>query len=327
MFLKITGTIKIFINFRTFENVANNEYLVFIGVWDSGSTVTTHDITAYFCNGVRVTSEGYSLYNSQSDYSCTITTFTNRAGCWCRRTQANSTTCSIAFNRPCNVIITNPDFSQPWRDFKSDSEYYTYSISGYDPCHWVDINQKLTLTYNLVCYEEDYRNLTDWWYITYDGTTTVSTNFSSIIEDPNDALYLNGSSSFYIEFRLMNWRWMTEFVSFKSQIDSMDQLYGQEPATVEIDFSQIPRTQLEDYTIGGRIYMYTEIPSSRYRTNSYGFFFELKDYEEPTKKTNLLRIIIIVLISLAWVAFLGFVTYCYIRKNKKKKRLLKEAES
>ena len=219
--------------------------------------------------------------------------------CWCRKDTANNANCGATSSKVCSIKIIDPDFTQPCRGSEADSEYYTYSISGYDPCHWVDLNQQLSVTYTLDCYNESYQVIKEWWGISYDAVTIASTDFSAIIEDPNNNLLLSSSTNFAIQFRLLNWRWMSEYVSFTSHVLSMDQLYGAENATVIIDFSKIPSDKIADYTVGGRIHMYIETTTfNDFDIQSYGFFFELKGYEEPTKSVDILRYVIIALICL-----------------------------
>ena len=189
----------------------------------TSTTPFTH--TVYFCNGVRVTGEGYAFYQSKPGYTCTSEVFTNRIGCWCRKDAAGKDW-GANLEVACKIQIIEPDFTKPCRNKDFDSAFYTYSIPGYDPCHWIDVNQKLTLTYKLNCYNENYKQLKEWWGITYDGVTPPTTDFSYLIDDPNQQLVLSNSTKFDVEFRLQNWKWLSDSKLFKSTITTVDQLYG-----------------------------------------------------------------------------------------------------
>jgi hypothetical protein len=228
----------------------------------------------------------------------------------------------------CNVTIVDPDFTKPCYGATDDSAYYSYSIPGYDPCHWVDLSSTLEITYQLNCFEESYLELDNFWGISYDGTTTLAnSNFSRILEDDTAHLSLSNFTKFNMEFRIQNWNWLTQFVTFTSEVTTLDQLYGSQNLTAKIDFSQIPEEDLKYYTPGGRLYMYPHSTSSRLSIKTYGFFFEVEGYNEPIKGLDIIFIVIVTMVSLAFVAFIGLVIFCYAKKYYDKKKLLKSAEA
>ena len=51
----------------------------------------------------------------------------------------------------CFVNITNPPFYKRECADKQDSQYYKYSIGGFDPCHFFDFSQQYTINYKLHC--------------------------------------------------------------------------------------------------------------------------------------------------------------------------------
>lgn len=42
---------------------------------------------------------------------------------------------------------------------KTSSDYYLYTISGFDPCHFFDFSSKTTIKYNLQCRNVDSKRL------------------------------------------------------------------------------------------------------------------------------------------------------------------------
>ena len=129
-------------------------YMVTINSWDSdGGTLQTFTQNIYYCNNKRVTKAGYDIYVKNTDNYWTNTP-TTRTGCWCRKDRKGNT-CSEYVEITCNLKVTNPDFTKPWRDKSYDSDFYTYSIPGYDPCHWIDKNQIIDVTYNIKCFNSN----------------------------------------------------------------------------------------------------------------------------------------------------------------------------
>ncbi len=51
----------------------------------------------------------------------------------------------------CQVNITNPPFYKRECANKPDSDYYKYSIPGYDPCYYFDFSLTYTFKFKLYC--------------------------------------------------------------------------------------------------------------------------------------------------------------------------------
>ena len=53
----------------------------------------------------------------------------------------------------CFVNITDPAVydTEACRNSQADSDYYKYSIPGFDPCFFFDFSQEYTFKYKLVC--------------------------------------------------------------------------------------------------------------------------------------------------------------------------------
>lgn len=66
--------------------------------------------------------------------------------------------CATQLLRKCQVQITKPNLAKGCRNGKKDSEYYVYSIQGYDPCHFFDFDKNYTIDYKINC--KDVNSLT-----------------------------------------------------------------------------------------------------------------------------------------------------------------------
>ena len=69
--------------------------------------------------------------------------------------------------------------------------------------------------------------------------------------------------------------------------------------------------------------MYVVLSGDIFTAKDYGYYFELKDWSEPGKSTDILFIIIMVLVSIAVLGFIGLVIFCYVRRHYKYKQMIK----
>ena len=111
---------------------------------NTGGTLQSFTETIYYWNGYRINKAGYDFYSPNTANYCTVSS-TTRSGWWCRKDKQGNTW-SENVEIACQIHVTNPDFTKPWRDKSYDSDYYTYSIPGYDPCYWIDKNQVVDIT-------------------------------------------------------------------------------------------------------------------------------------------------------------------------------------
>mmetsp|Transcript_3701 Transcript_3701/g.4312 ORF Transcript_3701/g.4312 Transcript_3701/m.4312 type:complete len:159 (-) Transcript_3701:165-641(-) len=158
------------------------------------------------------------------------------------------------------------------------------------------------MTYKLKCFDENYSQIKEKWNITYD-------NFDSNTDSLPDELPLIESQQFNIYFKLQNWNWMSKNTNFASKVTTLKQIYGEENLTVSVDFSKVPKEERRYYSPGGRIHMTISDSSRIFYINPIGFFFELKDYKEPTPQRDIIFIPMIIFLSLCLVIFIGLVIY------------------
>ena len=278
-------------------------------------------IRTYNWSGNVVSQEVYLTYNQDVQNTFTSLDISVRAGCWWRAEQG-STECQVKDPISCRVNVYEPDFMNRWKGSESDSAYYTFTNAGFDPCHSVDLDSTVTFKYSLNCFDESYQNLTDSWFISYDSTTTAANqNFTDIIADSTESLKLSETTRFEIKFTIHDWNWITKSVDFVQQITTLDQLYGQENFTADIDFSLIPEDKRRDYTPGGRVHVGVYSSGNTFSLSSYGYFLEVIDYKEPTPKIDATFLILAILFSFLFAGLVGLVIFCYARKWYKNRQM------
>ena len=59
--------------------------------------------------------------------------------------------CSTKEYTKCYVNMTNPALHEGCKDQYEDSDFYVYSIQGFDPCHFYDFSKEYTFQYQLKC--------------------------------------------------------------------------------------------------------------------------------------------------------------------------------
>lgn len=59
--------------------------------------------------------------------------------------------CKTALPNQCFVQITQPNLAAGCSEQFEDSDYYVYSIQGYDPCYFFNLEKKTTIKYKLTC--------------------------------------------------------------------------------------------------------------------------------------------------------------------------------
>mmetsp|Transcript_13928 Transcript_13928/g.13904 ORF Transcript_13928/g.13904 Transcript_13928/m.13904 type:complete len:87 (+) Transcript_13928:1056-1316(+) len=86
-------------------------------------------------------------------------------------------------------------------------------------------------------------------------------------------------------------------------------MYGEEELTTTVDFSKIKEEEQKYYSPGGRVFLDANFESVDASLNSYGFFFEVAGYKEPTPTVDIWFILIAVFLSLFFAAFVGLIIY------------------
>jgi hypothetical protein len=98
----------------------------------------------------RVTKETYLmlLQNFTDSYSCHTKNVT-KSVCICPK-GFNDFECSTVMYKKCFVNITDPPFYAGCPDRK-DTPQYLFSVSGYDPCFYLDFSKSHEVRYQLQC--------------------------------------------------------------------------------------------------------------------------------------------------------------------------------
>lgn len=79
-----------------------------------------------------------------------------KQACWCPKGFTGAL-CQEARQKKCYVHITDPNMAKPCSDDPEnvDSEYYVYSIQGFDPCHKFDFDRSYKIKFRLQCQHVD----------------------------------------------------------------------------------------------------------------------------------------------------------------------------
>jgi len=77
---------------------------------------------------------------------------TTNPACWCPKGFTGAL-CQEAKQKKCYVHITEPNMDKPCSEDPEnvDSEYYVYSIQGFDPCHKFDFTRSYKIKFKLDC--------------------------------------------------------------------------------------------------------------------------------------------------------------------------------
>ena len=115
--------------------------------------------TWYVCtdksNGTftRYTKDSFDLISSNRWYQERVdcqAEFKTKQVCYCPAGYTDYL-CSTKEFTKCYVNFTNPALHEGCKDDYEDSEYYMYSIQGFDPCHFYDFSKEYTFQYKLKC--------------------------------------------------------------------------------------------------------------------------------------------------------------------------------
>ena len=165
------------------------------------------------------------------------------------------------------------------------------------------------------------------WGINYDSASSPTLTYTYAYNDATKQLVLSTFSPMTIDFRIVNWKWFTKYISFSDSIATFSKLTGDENGNIKVDFSKIEGNDSSNFKVGGRVHLYFAISGSYwFNINSYGYFFELKDWTEPGPKLNVIFIVTMVLVSVGIIGFASLVIFCYCRRSYNYKKMMKAAE-
>lgn len=96
--------------------------------------------------------ESYNYLSTLPYYQARVTCKTENVEsevCYCPAGYSDYKCHSFDYTK-CYVNVTSPALYKGCKD-KADSDYYVYSIPGFDPCYFYDFSQTYTFKYLLQC--------------------------------------------------------------------------------------------------------------------------------------------------------------------------------
>ena len=142
--------------------------------------------------------------------------------------------------------MTNPAFYEGCAGLP-DSNYYMYSIPGFDPCHKSDFTQINTINFRIVCKLNDgtgtlilekenigydYRNvLTQPVYQQFQYVAVNNLTGYKLMDNPNDAVQ--------IQFTFFDWKWLSNYKYYTVTVTDPDQLAGNAECSIDINFPEL----------------------------------------------------------------------------------------
>lgn len=214
--------------------------------------------------------------------------------------------CATQLYSQCFVQITEPNLAAGCSDKHEDSDYYVYSIQGYDPCNYFDFNGKTTLKYKLVCkainkakvvVEGGHPEGVQYIYRdVFDPSKPANNNTVNVlaVEPPQPFKYgaVNKQTGFKVSngetlgftFEFRDWKYLTQKESMVHSIHNAKVIAGLEEGSVEVDFSKLvarDKAGNSTFEVAGRVFWETRISSPGFISYTTNGFFDREGYEEP----------------------------------------------
>ena len=114
----------------------------------------------YYCFINSAPDQVYRVTNQSYIHLTTLPFYTQRATCYMKEVKNPACLCPAGYMgaycqyhdyTKCYVNITQPALYKGCKDEYPDSDYYLYSIQGFDPCHHFDFTKKQEIKFKLNC--------------------------------------------------------------------------------------------------------------------------------------------------------------------------------
>ena len=175
----------------------------------------------------RVTYDTYqnltTLPYFQSRTTCQVTKGVQNQACYCP-SGFKGAYCQIAAYNKCYVNITSPALFEGCAGKYQDSDYYLYSIQGFDPCNFFDFESTTKIKFRLDCRPVDDKSVVlksghpegiNYDYKDVTGTTSSpirTINYASKNSLTN--MKIVDSQSMIMTFDFRDWKYMTNLIRF-----------------------------------------------------------------------------------------------------------------
>ena len=134
---------------------------------------------------------------------------------------------------------------------KPDSDYYVYSIQGFDPCFFYDFTQEYEFKYKLNC-----KPINDEGVVKPQGhVENLGYNYADVVEyprlQPSDFTYaaINNQTnlkvvaedSLLFTFDFRDWKYLSQIERFSETVKDADVIAGIKEGSIPIDFNKLTK--------------------------------------------------------------------------------------
>ena len=130
-----------------------------------------------------------------------------------------------------------------------DSDYYVYSIQGFDPCHKFDFNRSYTIKFRLQCqmvdkdgYLEPEPPKEELGYKYEDVISikqTEATDYEYLVDDKKTGMVLSKGTELTMNFDFRDWKYLSNMIRSTLRVTDVDLMLGETEGEIDVDFSQI----------------------------------------------------------------------------------------
>lgn len=189
--------------------------------------------------------------------------------CYCPAGYTGYLCGTSSFNK-CYVNITEPALHKGCKD-KEDSDYYVYSIQGFDPCFFFDFTKSYKMKYNLQCRPVDEKGVV----LPNGHPEGLGYKYSDITIYPNSGLKegemlynyksfnnktklrLLDDTNMTVTFDFRDFKYLSQIERFEQIVNDTDIVVGNKDGELDIDFNKMTlrdQNNGSQFEVGGRMY-------------------------------------------------------------------------
>ena len=176
--------------------------------------------------------------------------------------------CNEAAYTKCYVNVTEPALYKGCKD-RPDSDYYVYSISGFDPCTKFDFDKKTTVKFMLNCRPIDTKSVVlenghpeglGYTYVDVLNqkeldSEKVDFNYAAVNNKTNLKVMADTYTVVAWDFR--DWKYLSKLIRFVGNYSDPEIIAGNKNASLELDLPKVVASDKNTgsrYEVGGRIF-------------------------------------------------------------------------
>lgn len=195
----------------------------------------------------------------------------------------------------CYINMTEPALYKGCAKDKEDSDYYVYSIQGFDPCFFYDFTKSYTFKYLLQCRGVNSNGVVvpgghpegvgyKYKNVVYKNTTKPLFNYKAVNMQTGTKLFEADTPNVTLTFDFRDWKYLSQIERFTSWTDDPDVVVGNKEGTFDVDFNKMTqRDQKQDtkFEVGGRMFFEANVFASGYVSFTTNGFLDKLGYVEP----------------------------------------------